>query len=571
METATLLILCLLVVALFLFKNNGSSPLWNIQGPKSSSFILGHLRELLQRPAGLAEFEWQRTYGDVVRIRTSFGSEQLVVSDPKALQHILCSGYKWRRSPVRREMGRLTSGRGLGWADGMLPFSSLVFYNVDPTFRRNSHKASQAYDAGVSSDRDSKVPPHLYCLRRGKWKKSISNSADQSCVFDLTDHLSHATLDAIGLAAFDYDFGSISNHENELAKAYEGLTSATSLNIAFNAHINVYKHRAKAFRAPSNMGLVMLDLFRLIPSAVMEFMNDHNPRLETLHHVAHVGNGVAKQLIAQKVDEIEQGTPDTDIYTSLVQSNLSESSKSRLSDEELVAQMRCDMRQLQTVSAGRLMNLPAIQNSRINFAQKSDPPRERLQTAENEFTLNDYEEMPLLNAICKETLRFHPIALHLFRTANEDDVIPLSKPIVGKTGQLITEIPVPKGTRIVGSCSAYNRNLTIFGEDAHEFNPNRWLEGRVKTEDNLGFPYANLATFAAGVRSCIGWRFAVAELQTFLVVLLRNFTIRDTPKLTRIRRESALTMVPAIEGGLDKGTQLPIRVYLGDSCVVQEV
>lgn len=91
----------------------------------------------------------------------------------------------------------------------------------------------------------------------------------------------------------------------------------TSLNIALYAHMNVHKHRAKAFRAPSNMGLIMLDLFRLIPSAVMEFMNDHNPRLETLHHVAHVGKGVAKQLIAQKVDEIEQGTPNTDIYTSL--------------------------------------------------------------------------------------------------------------------------------------------------------------------------------------------------------------------------------------------------------------
>ncbi|KAJ4479612.1 cytochrome P450 [Lentinula edodes] len=537
METATLLILCLLVAALFLFKYNASSPLWNIQGPKSSSFILGHLRELLQRPAGLAEFEWQRTYGDVVRIRTSFGSEQLVVSDPKALQHILCSGYKWRRSPVRREMGRLTSGKGLAWADGETHVRHRKL--MTPGFR--------------ATETQKFLPIFVACAEAmsSEWKKSITKSGDQSCVFDLTDHLSHATLDAIGLAAFDYDFGSISNHENELAKAYEGLT-------------------AKAFRAPSNMGLLMLDLFRLIPSTVMEFMNDHNPRLETLHHVAHVGKGVAKQLIAQKVDKIEQGTPDTDIYTSLVQSNLSESFKSRLSDEELVAQMRTLLfggHETTTNSicwaAYELAHNPELQDQLRTEIKSTE--RKIADRGEFEFTLNDYEEMPLLNAICKETLRFHPIALHLFRTANEDDVIPLSKPIVGKTGQLITEIPVPKGTRIVGSCSAYNRNLTIFGEDAHEFNPYRWLEGRVKTEDNLGFPYANLATFAAGVRSCIGWRFAVAELQTFIVVLLRNFAIRDTPKLTRIRRESALTMVPAIEGELDKGTQLPIRVYLGDS------
>ncbi|KAJ3814545.1 cytochrome P450 [Lentinula aff. lateritia] len=569
METATLLILCLLVVALFLFKNNASSPLWNIQGPKSSSFILGHLRELLQRPAGLAEFEWQRTYGDVVRIRTSFGCQTQKPSNISFVRATNGVGVQFVEKWEEDLGGRTACSPSPLWSFTMLTLRS------GETHIRHRKLMTPGFRA---TETQKFLPIFIACAEAmsSEWKKSISNSADQSCVFDLTDHLSHATLDAIGLAAFDYDFGSISNHENELAKAYEGLTSATSLNIAFNAHINVYKHRAKAFRAPSNMGLVMLDLFRLIPSAVMEFMNDHNPRLETLHHVAHVGNGVAKQLIAQKVDEIEQGTPDTDIYTSLVQSNLSESSKSRLSDEELVAQMRTLLfggHETTTNSicwaAYELARNPELQDKLRTEIRSTE--RKIADCGESEFTLNDYEEMPLLNAICKETLRFHPIALHLFRTANEDDVIPLSKPIVGKTGQLITEIPVPKGTRIVGSCSAYNRNLTIFGEDAHEFNPNRWLEGRVKTEDNLGFPYANLATFAAGVRSCIGWRFAVAELQTFIVVLLRNFTIRDTPKLTRIRRESALTMVPAIEGELDKGTQLPIRVYLGDSCVVQEV
>ncbi|KAJ3801770.1 cytochrome P450 [Lentinula aff. detonsa] len=492
METSVLLLVCLFSAAVFIFKAKLSSPLRDIPGPKSKSFVLGHLRELLQQPAGLAELEWQRIYGDIVRIKASFGSEQLLVADPKALQHILCSGYKWRRSPVRREMGRLTSGKGLAWADG-------------ETHKRHRKLMIPGFRA---SETKHFVPIFFACAEAmsTEWKKTISKSDEKSQVFDFTDHLSHATLDAIGLAAFDYDFGSIHNHENELAKAYQGLT-------------------AKAFRAPSNMGLLVLDLFKHVPSTVMEFMNDHNPRLKPLHHVARVGNDVAKQLIAQKVEEIEQGTPNKDIYTTL------ELARNPTLQDKLRAEIKSTERKIKD-------------------------------RGQSEFTLHDLEAMPLLNAMCKETLRYYPIAIHLFRTANEDDVIPLLKPMIGTTGKVITDIAVPKGTQIVGSPQLYNRNPEIFGEDASEFNTDRWIEGRIKTEDTLGMPYANLATFAAGSRSCIGWRFAVAELQTFIVVLLRNFSIETTPKLAKIRRESALTMVPVIEGELDKGTQLPLRVYL---------
>ncbi|KAJ3822152.1 cytochrome P450 [Lentinula raphanica] len=496
METSALLLISFLVVLILLYKRRTSS-LAEIPGPKSRSFVLGHLRELLQQPAGLAEIEWQRVYGDVVRIRTTFGSEQLVVIDPKAVQHILCSGYKWRRSPVRREMGRLSSGKGLAWADG-------------ETHKRHRKLMTPGFRA---SETEHFVPVFFACAEAmsTEWKKSILSTDEHSHVFDFTRFLSHATLDAIGLAALDYDFGSIKNHENELAKA-------------------------------------------LGP-------------LQTFSTCTQVGNRVAQQLIAQKVEEIQNGHPHNDIYTSLVQANLQESSKTRLSDDELVAQLRNLLfggheTTTNTIcwaayELARNLDLQARLRAEIKSTWKGDDRRES-----DEFTLKELESMPLLNAMCKETLRCYPVAIHLFRTANEDDVIPLSKPIIGTTGRTIMEIPVPRGTNIVVSPSAYNRNPAIFGKDASEFNPDRWIEGRVKTEDSLGMPYANLASFAAGSRSCIGWRFAVAELQVFIVVLLRNFIIESTPKLANIRRESALAMIPLIEGELEKGTQLPLRVRL---------
>lgn len=39
----------------------------------------------------------------------------------------------------------------------------------------------------------------------------------------------------------------------------------------------------------------------------------------------------------------------------------------------------------------------------------------------------------------------------------KDDVLPLSKPITTKTGELINELPIPKGLKILASINGHNR------------------------------------------------------------------------------------------------------------------
>ncbi|KIK60887.1 hypothetical protein GYMLUDRAFT_244040 [Collybiopsis luxurians FD-317 M1] len=396
------------------------SPFWNIPGPEPKSFLLGNLGELLQKPVGLAEFEWQKTYGDVVRFGAALGTDQLMIADPKALQHILqSSGYGWRKSPVRREMARLTSGKGLAWADGDVHTRQRKI--MLPGFRAPETKFFVPFF--ISS-------AEAMC---SVWKAAIAKSGSQSDVFNFPDYISRATLDAIG-------------------QSEEPLLSRKNFDFW---------------------------------------------RTRDYHTICWAMYELARQ-------------------------------------PKLQAKLRNEIQAMEETIADR---------------------------GNSDFTLQDFEEMPLLVAMSKETLRYYPVAIHLYRTASEDDRLPLSKPIVGKSGKIITEIPIPKGTQVIGSIQAYNRNKDIFGEDSFEFNPNRWIEGRVQTDTPLGV-YANLATFASGMRSCLGWRFTVAELQAFIVVLLRNFQLESTPKLAGIRRESALTMVPTIEGELDKGSQLPLKVTL---------
>ena len=70
---------------------------------------------------------------------------------------------------------------------------------------------------------------------------------------------------------------------------------------------------------------------------------------------------------------------------------------------------------------------------------------------------SDIEQMPYLQAVIKEALRFHTALTHIFRRAERDNVLPLSKPIVTKSGKTLDVIPITKGTRIILSLAGYNR------------------------------------------------------------------------------------------------------------------
>ena len=61
------------------------------------------------------------------------------------------------------------------------------------------------------------------------------------------------------------------------------------------------------------------------------------------------------------------------------------------------------------------------------------------------------------------------------RSAAKDTVIPLSQPVRGRDGREITEVIVPRGTFVQMHYWASNNDKAIWGEDAREWKPERWL------------------------------------------------------------------------------------------------
>ncbi|RDB25147.1 hypothetical protein Hypma_007406 [Hypsizygus marmoreus] len=531
-----LVFLSLLATSLYkLYQRLTRISISHVPGPQSESFLLGNLPEYLQSQAGEADFKWQAQFGDVVRLKALFGEDRLLISDPKAIQYIYqTSGYNFAKQTERRELSRIISGRGILWAEG------------------DDHKRHRKVMLPGFSGSEAKAFSSLFSATAAKlgekWKDIILSTSEQSCVLDMPSWISRATLNAIGEAAFDYDFGAMDEADNALGKAYSNLLIDT-------------------FGRITGPQIFIQNFLAYIPDGIRAPFFDHLPNKKLTHarSTAKLATNVARELVSSKSQALLQGKGNKDIMSLLVKANASANKTAQLNEEELLAQMRTLILAGHETTANSLSWMlfelarhPEIQTRLRHEIRTMEQSRQA--RGETEFTPADYDAMPFLSAFLKESLRFHPVAIATYRQATKDDVLPLSTPITTTSGEVINELPIPKGQKIITSINGYNRRKDIFGEDAHTFNPERWLHsGGVKKSASVGV-MGNIMTFSGGIRACIGWRFAVVELQAFLVELVGGFEFSLTPDAQKIRRESASVMVPTVEGEVEKGVQMPLRV-----------
>ncbi|KAK0461023.1 cytochrome P450 [Desarmillaria tabescens] len=522
----------------------------HIPGPPPESFVLGNLAEIFQSQAGEPDFKWQRQYGDVVRVKGTFGEDRLLISDPKALQYIFhTSGYGFLKWPQRTEISRVLMGRGLLWADGnihkrqrkvMLPgFGAPECKSFIPIFQRTGSELV------------------------AKWTDILAGSPSQSVEMNVATWLSRATMDSLGEAAFDYQFGALAQRDNELMKAYFGLMNDT-------------------LGSPSKKTIF---LQTILPVWALQLRAKYSNSKPMAHarYTAKLAEELTQALIDMKSSELLQGKGSKDVlsllggsfsvtqyfvlrlYTYQVKANASEDVATALTHEEMLAQMRTLLLAGHETSATstlwillELARHPDVQDrlrNEIRAVEHAIHSR-----GDSEFTSKDFESMTYTIAVMKEAMRLHPALYHNYRRAAHDDVLPLSKPILTTSDELIDKLPVPKGMKVFASIAGYNRNKDLWGNDADVFNPERWLQPEKHRKGPSVGVYGNLLTFAGGVRTCVGWRFAIYEVQALLIAIINNFVLSPTEDLKRLRREACLVMIPTLEGEVEKGENLPLRV-----------
>ncbi|KAJ7048749.1 cytochrome P450 monooxygenase pc-1 [Mycena amicta] len=130
-------------------------------------------------------------------------------------------------------------------------------------------------------------------------------------------------------------------------------------------------------------------------------------------------------------------------------------------------------------------------------------------------TYDDIKDMKYLRAVINESMRLYPSVPFNVRDCVESTTWPSPDP---------TQKPiyVPAGAKVPYSVFMMHRRKDLWGEDAEEFDPDRFIDERLK-KYLLNNSFAFLP-FNAGPRICLGQQFAYSEMSFMLIRLLQNFS-----------------------------------------------
>ena len=131
----------------------------------------------------------------------------------------------------------------------------------------------------------------------------------------------------------------------------------------------------------------------------------------------------------------------------------------------------------------------------------------------NQLSLHAVKSLPYLDAFSKEVLRLYPPVPTTVRVAT------CNTTIQSETGE---NVLIPAGVNVAIPILAIQRLERLWGKDAMDFVPQRWLEPRASQDkaalsrDAHQFRYL---PFIYGDMSCIGNQFSIAEFKVSLASL----------------------------------------------------
>jgi cytochrome P450 len=134
------------------------------------------------------------------------------------------------------------------------------------------------------------------------------------------------------------------------------------------------------------------------------------------------------------------------------------------------------------------------------------------------FNVNIFDErrlsMAQVTMILHEVLRFYPPITWMNRSVDEET----------KLGNLT----IPAGVLIALPTILVQRDCELWGDNAKEFDPERFSEGVSKaTKGQLSF-----FPFGGGPRICIGQNFAMMEAKMAVALILQHFSFELSPSYT---------------------------------------
>ncbi|KAH8819241.1 putative P450 monooxygenase [Xylogone sp. PMI_703] len=467
------------------------SPLRHIPSAKGALPIIGHGPMTFKRPSGDQYLQMLKEIPDqsIIRIQGIFGADAVLLAHPQSLAEVLVhKSYDFEKPTEIRNFLRIVLGDGLIIVEGdehkfqrkhLTPaFSFRHIKELYPIFWSKATELMHCISAEIYEN-----PAPLNVKEPSKER----GPGKLQGIVEVNHWANKVTMDIIGVAGLGRQFNALHNANDDLIKNYEELLEPTTEKAVYFTMNLIFTRR----------------LVSMLPWKLNEVLKTTTTTLR----------GICGQLIRDK-KQLSKAQPEEhiDILSLLIKSN-------NFADKMLVDQL------LTFLAAGHettssaftwgtylLAKHPEIQtNLRDEIRAALPSPSSALP---KDFELSRIlESLPLLNGVCNEILRLYPPVPVTVRTACRDTTI--------------NGLPIPAGTRAYICPWAINRSPTLWGPNADEFVPGRWIDADGKGNNSGGVDsnYAIL-TFLHGPRSCIGEKFAKAELKTLLAVFCGSFEMK---------------------------------------------
>ncbi|KAJ7803784.1 cytochrome P450 [Mycena olivaceomarginata] len=477
----------------------------HLQGPPSPGFVFGHTKQIMEssNPAELYD-RWAQTYGGVFQVRGPLGTIRLVVCDPRALSHVLVfDSKKYSHPPLAQlQITSLTGPGNLLVATGDVHAQQRKILN--PLFGPAALKtyASAMYDCAYKVF--------------SAWETELQGNSTNEIMLQ---RINNVSFDIIGLAAFSTDF-----------KSLDGAKSAVATALTAVGHAKPSPTAAKIF---------------LLSQAYPVLFKLPLPRSALVSDLSNAMDAVVDEL----ANAAESGKIEAE--------NLGSALGVLLNAKELSpAQIRIHAKSI--LLAGFAATASSIKWALVELSMYPEK-QSRLRDELLSFSTTDpsYDDLmspalPYLEAVVREALRLHPILNEYPRVALEDDILPLLKPIRTASGAMIDKIPIQKGTVLTTSLHYTNIAKSIWGADAAEFKPERWLDGKEVPPAAKEYPgYHHTMIFSDGPRTCLG--------RIVLSLLIRKFVFSPRDGMeTKYAEALFLGPHPKVTG--EAGGRLPMRV-----------
>ncbi|KAH9851068.1 cytochrome P450 [Lenzites betulinus] len=474
------------------------STIKNIAGPPSSSFLTGSVTQFIGRHSGDWRRELSTKYGRTFTIRGLFNEQWVATHDPKEFQHIFLRDQESFEEPI---LGlRILLGPCLSGSTGeqhrrqrkMLSpaFSSKNLRNMTPLFYDIIHKTRNAMMARLPAP-------------------GAKEGSATDVELDMLSWISRTTLEVLGQGVLGYSFDPlVEDAPDEFLKTVKVFFPQMQNSIIPRVLLPYFVHiGSAAFRRR---------VLEYLPSANIQRMKDIS---DILHARAVLIFNEKKAALARGDDAVKHQVGEgQDVMSILLKNNMYASAEDKPAMTRYLA--KCPN------SITRILHL----------LSKHPDVQERLRAeisaaveAEGNGDTLEYERLmalPYLDAICRETLE------DILASVTRDTVLPLATPVRGLDGELITAVPLPKNTCVmIDMC---NLDPALWGPDASEWKPERWLAGSVPKEVEEAripgvFSHMQVVmTFLAGNRACIGLTFAQLEIKTVLLLMLQHFRFEPT-------------------------------------------